>query len=215
MSAIGSVVGFQEGMEAGLVTGGLASSEQHTSRAIAVCLGATAVGVAVGNTIGENALSALDKYVGDGGIGFLPAIAIGTSVAWHNLREHSPQQTGKKIVNGLPYVLGATFAAFEGVESGILTSSVNSGLLSAEAVTLTTAAVTAATFGGLKLFAERISPRKALRSARAVALAPAIYLAARATPELIENPKPLGVGAAVLGTIAVGKAVQSFFRKNK
>lgn len=50
-------------------------------------------------------------------------------------------------------------------------------------------------------------------AARGIALVPAVYLAARATPELIENPKPLGVGVAVLGTLAVGKAVQSFFQE--
>ena len=160
MAILGSVVGFQEGLEAGLVVGGLANSERHTARAIAVGIGATAVGVAVGNVVGESALSAMDRFVGDGGIGFLPALAIGGSVTWHNLRDHSPQQTTNKIIKGLPYVLGAGFAAFEGIESGILTSSVHSGLLSAEAVTLGAAAITVATFGGLKLFAEKISPKK-------------------------------------------------------
>ena len=215
MSAIASVVGFQEGMEAGLVTGGLANSEHHTGRAIAVGLGSVVVGVAVGNTLGQDSLALMDHFVGDGGIGFVPALAIGSSVTWHNMRERAPQQhVDKKLIRGMPYVLGAAFAAFEGVESGILTSSVNSGLLSAEIVTLGTAALTVATFGGLKLFAEKISTKNALRSARALALVPAVYLAAKATPELIENPKPLGVGIAVLGTVAVGKAIQSFFKRS-
>jgi len=211
MVGFSGIVGAQEGMEAGLVTGGLANSEQHTARAIAVCLGATAAGVVLGNALGDSALTVMDRYVGDGGIGFLPAIAIGSSVAWHNKREHSPQQSTRNFVKGLPYVLGGVFAAFEGVESGILTSSVNSGLASAEIITLGTAAVTAATFGGLKLFAEKISPRRALRFARAIALAPAIYLAAKATPELVDDPKLLGVTAAVMGTAAVGTAIVSFF----
>jgi hypothetical protein len=214
MAVIGGVVGFQEGMEAGLVTGGLANSERHTSRAIAIGLGSTAIGVALGSALGEDALRLVDKFVGDGGIGFLPAIAIGTSVSWHNIRERSPQQATRKLIKGFPYILGAAFAAFEGVESGILTSSLNTGLFTAEAVTLGTSAVTVATFGGLKLFAEKVSPKKALRAARAIALLPALYLGGKATPELINNPKPVGVGIATLGALALGTSIKSFFKKS-
>jgi hypothetical protein len=214
MSALGSIVGVQEGIEAGLVTGGLATAERHMGKMVALGLGATAVGVALGHGVGESMLGGIDQYIGDGGIGFIPAIAIGSTIMWHNIRKESPQKTLQKLEDRTPLIIGAGFAAFEGIEAGILTSATNSGLLSAEAVTLTAAAGAIAFFGGIKMLANRVSPKNALRYARGVALAPAIYLGAKASPELISNPKPVGIGIAVLGTTAVAGAVKSFFRRD-
>jgi hypothetical protein len=214
MSAVGSVVGIQEGIEAGLVTGGLAAAEQHrTGVLIALGLGATALGVGFGHTAGDSALHIIDRYIGDGGVGFIPAVAIGSTVLWHNTRTKSPQKILGKLEQRMPLILGAGFAAFEGIESGILTSATQTSLLSAEAITLAAASSAIAVFGGIKLFANKISPKNALRYARGVAIAPALYLGAKATPELIANPKPLGIGIALLGTTAVAGAVKSFFVK--
>ncbi|CAN5431476.1 hypothetical protein BH10PAT3_BH10PAT3_0700 [soil metagenome] len=213
MGAFGSIVGFQEGIEAGLVTGGLASSEHNMANATLVGLGATALGVAAGHQAGEALLTGVDLFIGDGGVGFIPATAIGASVTWHNLRSHAPQAAIGRTARKLPYIAGASFALFEGIESGILTSSTQSSLLYAEAVTLSAAAATVALFGGIKILAMNSSPRNALRAARGVALIPATYLAAKATPELIDQSKPAGISIAVLGTVALAGAVTSFFRK--
>jgi len=216
MSAIGSMVGFQEGIEAGLVTGGLASTEVHAAKALTVGLGATALGVLLGHEVGDSLLQVLDSYVGDGGIGFVPAVAIGSSVMWHNLRDKVPQQSAQKVISSLPYLaIGAGFAAFEGTESGILTASTHSSLLAAEMVTLSAATATTAVFGGIRLFASKLSPKNALRTARGVALVPATYLGIKATPELIANPKPVGVGIAILGSAAIIGAVGSFFKSGQ
>jgi hypothetical protein len=214
MSFAGSLVGAQEGIEAGLVTSALAATEQHPSRAIALGVGMTAVGVIGGHYIGENALSLIDQYIGNGGVGFVPAVAIGSSVAWHNTRKHKLQDAAPHLARNFPFVAGMFFAAFEGVESGILTSSTQTSLLYAEAVTLTATSVAIAVFGGIKTFASKVSPKNAFKAARALALAPTIYLGAKATPELIDNPKVAGVAIAALGTAAVGSAIGSFFRKS-
>jgi hypothetical protein len=212
MSLIGGVVGAQEGVEAGLVTGGMVASERNTAAAVAAGLGGTALGVIVGHQAGEHALTILDTYIGDSGVAFLPALGIGASVTWHNLREHAPAHTARKIT-GATLLVGAAFAAFEGVESGILTSSTETGLLATEAVTLASAAaVTGIFFGGVKALSSRLSPREALRATRAAALLPATYLGLKAVPELVKEPKVGGVVIAVAGTAAVASAVKSFFR---
>lgn len=213
MSVVGSLVGVQEGIEAGLVTGGLVVTERNVAGAIAAGLGATALGVFIGHQIGESSLTLVDNYIGDGGIGFIPSIAIGGSVMWHNLRSKNLQQAGNSIASKLPFVAGAAFAAFEGIESGILTSSAQSSLVAAEALTISAAAVTASLFGGISILASRYSPKNALRLARGVALVPAVYLGAKATPELVDDPKVAGVGIALLGTAAVGGAINSFFKR--
>lgn len=214
MSAIGSIVGIQEGIEAGLVTGGLSAAEKnHSRKLIALGLGATAAGVALGHTVGESALEAIDQYIGDGGVGFLPALAIGSTVMWHNLRTQPPQKSMEKLESRLPIVIGAGFAAFEGTESGILTSATQTGLLSAETVTLASAATAVAAFAGAKKFAGKVSPKNALRYARGIALVPAAYIGANAAPELLEEPKAAGVTIAALGVVAMGGAVKSFFKR--
>ena len=214
MSAFGSIVGIQEGIEAGLVTGGLSTAEKrNTSKLIALGLGSTALGVALGHAAGESAIGAIDQYIGDGGVGFIPALAIGSTVLWHNNRTKPPQKTMAKLESRLPLVLGAGFAAFEGTESGILTSATQTGLLSAETVTLASAAAAVAVFAGAKKFAGKVSPKNALRYARGIALVPAAYLGAKAAPELWEEPKVAGVTIAALGTVAMAGAVKSFFKR--
>ncbi len=219
MSVIGSVVGFQEGMEGGLVGGGLALGEESFVKPVAVCGGAIVAGVAFGHFAGESALSVTDRFVGDGGIGFVPAAAIGASVWWHNVRAANPRQTrlGEWVsqrVSSLPYVAAAAFAGFEGVEAGILTSSAHTGLLTSEVVTVGAAGATVVAMSAVKALAKKFSPDNALRVARGVALAPAIYLGAKAAPELYADPKAAGVGVAVLGSVATAGAIGSFFKRS-
>jgi putative Mn2+ efflux pump MntP len=218
MSGIaGGIVGAQEGIEAGLVTGGLASSEKNTLRAIGIGLGATAVGVAIGHKSGEHAIEWLEEIIGEAGVGFLPAIAIGSNVAWHNNRSKRPQDFVHTAAGKATLALGAGFAAFEGVESGILTSATGSNLLSAEAVTLAVATATTAVIIGIaKGLPERFtSPQKALETARAVALIPAVWLGVNAVPELAEDPKVGALVMAGLGVTAVGSAIKSFFKPSR
>lgn len=206
MSSFGGLVGMQEGLEAGLVIGGSASSEEHNTKAAVVMgLAATGVGVALGHQLGESLIEPLDTYIGDGGISFLPAVAIGGLMLWHNRRkQHSVQQTKtggriKQAFKDIPYLAAGFFAGFEGAEAGILTSTTGTSLATAELITLGTAATAVFAFGGLKkAIKKRRSPEKAMLWTREIALAPAFAIGAMGASELTPQV-PGGVAMALAG----------------
>ncbi|USN96102.1 MAG: hypothetical protein H6797_03425 [Candidatus Nomurabacteria bacterium] len=229
MSNFGGIVGIQEGLEAGLVIGGSASSEEnHTGKTIGIGLAATGAGVALGNQLGEGLMGPLDTYIGNGGVSFLPAVAIGGLVLWHNRRkQHSVQQTKtgnrlKQAIKDVPYAAVGLFAGFEGAEAGILTATTNTNLSVAELITLGTAGTAILAFGGLKkVITKRRSPEQAILWTREVALAPAIAIGAMGASELTTTA-PGGVavaaaGTALLATAAVDntKRIRDSFRRKK
>lgn len=229
MSSFGGIVGIQEGLEAGLVIGGSASSEENrTSTAIGVGLAATGIGVALGHQLGEGLVAPLDNYIGDGGVGFLPAVAIGGLVLWHNRRKkHSLQstQTGSRVKEALrdiPYAAAGLFAGFEGAEAGILTSTTGTSLTAAELITLGTAATAVFAFGGLKkAIKKRRSPERAMLWTREIALAPAVAIGAMSVSEITPEV-PGGVAVAAAGTILLAaaavdntKRLRASYRRNK
>lgn len=213
MSSFGGIVGMQEGLEAGLVIGGSASSEENrVSTAVGIGLAATGVGVALGHQLGEGLVSPLDQYIGDGGMGFLPAVAIGGLVFWHNRRKkHSLQntQTGGRIKEALrdaPYAAMALFAGFEGAEAGMLTSTTGTSLTAAEMITLGSAATAVFAFGGLKkAIKKRRSPERAVLWTREIALAPAVAIGAMSVSEITPEI-PGGVAVAAAGTVLLTSA---------
>ena len=62
----------------------------------------------------------------------MPAVAIGDSVLWHNLRANLPKKVSGRAINKLSYVAGAGFADFKIIESGILTYSKHISLFAAK-----------------------------------------------------------------------------------
>lgn len=229
MSNFGGIVGMQEGLEAGLVIGGSASSEEkNVGVTIGVGLVATGMGVVLGHQLGESLIEPMDAYIGDGGVGFLPAVAIGGLVLWHNRRkQHSLQQTEtggrvKQALQDIPFAAAALFAGFEGAEAGILTATTGTSLTTAELITLGTAATATLAFGGLKkAIKKRRSPEQAILWTREVALAPAAVIgvmsAAELTPELPGGMVVATVGATLLATAAVDntKRIRDSIRRKK
>jgi hypothetical protein len=213
---LGSVVGGQEALEASFAISGLeTSTKRQISEVAAVGTAAIGLGVLAGHALGESALGVIDRFVGDGGMGFVPGLAVGGSVAWHNLRDKMPSRTeaGAAVSRALaaaPYLGAAAFAAFEGIESGVLTSSTGTSLLAAEAITVGVAFGATALIKGVSRAAGNLSPKNALRIARGIALGPVGYIAYEAAPKVIDNPRPLGVVIAGLGTAAIGLGAASF-----
>lgn len=213
MSNFGGIMGMQEGLEAGLVIGGSASSEENnTGTAIGIGFAATGIGVALGHQLGEGLIEPMDAYIGNGGVGFLPAVAIGGLVLWHNRRkQHSLQRTEtgsrvKQALQDVPFAAAALFAGFEGAEAGILTATTGTSLTVAELITLGTAATATIAFGGLKkAIKKRRSAEQAILWTREAALVPAVAIGAMSVAELTpEVPGSMAVAAA--GTVLLATA---------
>lgn len=214
----GSFTGFVEGTEAGLGVESLQADEQNArkrwlTRALGV--GATATGLYVGHRVGSEVEEAIEHTIGEAGTSFLPAIAVGSMMWWHAVREKRPDQHMSKVMKSAPVALVAAFSAWEGAEAGILGASSNTKL---GAVALMAAAGYAAGSGVVELMRRgirKINPKNFMRNVRLGALVPAAAIGTMGAAELAEHPTVGGVVAAGLGVAALAGAARANLRQDQ
>lgn len=228
---LSSLPGFVEGGEAGIGVESI-SAEDETSaspnhalisgRHSKRLLGAAtlAAGVVIGNKFGENAAGIVDNTIGDGGVGYLPAIAVGSLTSWHALRgnDHRPDKELKRMnkwFERVPAALVGGFSLWEGMESGFVTSTGDAKLGTALLATGAGYAAGMAIIHSLEAGARKISPRNFFKWGRTIALLGPVAIAGKATPELLEEPKMAGAAVAAAGAVAVGTALTSNFFPEK
>jgi hypothetical protein len=213
--SIGGLPGAVEGLEAGIGTEAL---NQNGNKWRYRVLGAfaTAAGIYAGHRFGSGLEELVEDSVG-GGVGFLPAIAVGGMLSWHGLRTRRVDQMMQKgverndilnkVVENAPAVLVGAFAMWEGAEAGFITGS-------AGADALTTVVSTGVGYVGgitamsaLRRGSEKISVKNVVRNVRLAALTPPLVIGGLAVPELMEHTTPGSVALAVGGIAALSTAL--------
>ncbi len=211
MSAIvGSLPGLTEGVEAGFGVGAVSIGETNKVRLRnrIVGIGATAVGLVIGKRFGEQAAHSIEQVIGKGGTNFIPSVAVGSMMSWHDMRgEHRPDNFFKRFMKNAPTVLVSAFAGWEGIEAGILGGSAGANIVAIAATTATGFAVgnyiTSKIEGGSKT----IKPSKIMRRTRLMALIPPTAIAGFGASEFMSHPSIGGAVVAGVGAIATGGAV--------
>lgn len=213
--SIGGLPGGVEGLEAGMGTEALNQDGKKWRYRVLGAL-ATGTGMYLGHRFGSGLEELVDDTVG-GGVGFLPAIAVGSMLTWHGRRSRRVDQMMQegvqshdmvsKVVETAPAVLVSAFAMWEGAEAGFIT-----GTAGADALT-TVVSTGAGYVGGLAFMnalrrgSERFSVKNVVRNVRLAALTPPLVIGGLAVPEFMEHTNPGSIALAVGGALALAGAL--------
>lgn len=206
--------GFVEGSEGGLAVETLnanfiESDWRHRWTTRAAGMGSVLTGMYFGRRLGEEAAAAVESAVGVGGPGFLPAIAIGSAMTYHALRETRPDQMISRVraIDKFPLVLSSSVAAFEGVEAGILAGSGRAKLGELVVTTAVGYVAGSSLSAGINKLAKKVSKHNAMSAARSAAVIPATIIAGLSMPEFINEPSLKGAVIGGLGALALTSAL--------
>lgn len=206
--------GFVEGTEGGLAVETLNanfSDAEFTRRwaTRSVGMGSVLTGMYFGRRLGENLAGNVESVIGVGATGFIPAVAIGTAMTYHAVRENRPDQLIRRVrtIDQFPLILSSCVAAFEGVEAGILSGS--GGAKLGEVVLTTSAGYLAGSSlsAGINKLAKRVTKHHAMSAARSAAVIPATIIAGLSMPEFVSEPSLKGAAVGALGALALTSAL--------
>jgi hypothetical protein len=212
---VGSFSGLVEGAEAGLGVESLQADEQNPKKKwIQRIIGASALalGVYAGHKTGGEIEEVIEHSIGEAGTGFLPAVAVGSMMWWHAVREKRPDQRLGRVMKSAPMTLLAAFSAWEGAEAGILGASANAKLGAVAIMAGTGYVAGSGVVELMKRGVKKVNPKNFMNNIRLAALVPAGLIGAVAAPELVESPTLGASVAAGAGVIAIAGALRANLR---